>query len=373
MTSKKIKYKPSFFILLTFLVFSLYSFPEVSTVSRIVSFQGKVKLKQKGKMTTLQKQKRIALEQEDAIMVYPGAKIEILLPGGKPKTFTGPFYSTVANLEKPFQDEMLSFFAEPSRWQAIKRLFDEEGEESSNTSRGTQEDSLNFYNEINPVAGKAKIEDETLTPSREKEMKETLATVNDGLNAFPEEKQVVVRVLVYKNFGLHKTSLVTIFDFYKNILHVKDKQPERELIEDYLFNHFLPIVLVAQPANRSRGAGASSHGNLEFSSNLKLWWAAFYFDGQTLKAIDKTIDYSLHPQNIYKINYDKINRVKAKTGSTGGTNSHYLFIVASTNWTELERYDDIETAKKEFLKNSIKEMKTGTIQDYGKVIIKFSL
>ena len=205
-----------------------------------------------------------------------------------------------------------------------------------------------------------KIEDKTLTPGKEKEMKEILDTAEQGFNAFPEEKQIVIRSMVYKTFGRYKTALGMIFSYYKGILYTKGKQPERELLEDYLFNQFLPIVVTV-------------HSPSSFSANFKLWWAAFYFDGKELKSLDKTIDYSMHPQNDYKLKDNPTIQADTKSKGKSEGNPPCVFIAACADWAELERFDDLETAKKELLDKSIKETKSGTIQDYGSVIIKICL
>jgi len=327
---------------------------------KIISFKGTVKIKQNAKVSRLENQQLPTdLQKGDAVMVYPGAEIEIMFPTGDKKTFAGPFYSAIEALEKPPTKNRLSFFAGPSQWKGIEKIFDEEGEESAGTTKGTQEDSLNFYNEINQGVAVVKIEDKTLSPDKENEMKEILDTASNSFNAFPEEKQIVIRSLVYKAFGRYKTALDMIFSHYKGILYVKEKQPEREFLEDSLFNEFLPIVVTI-------------HSPISFSSNLKLWWAAFYFDGQELKSLDKTIDYSLHPQNDYKVKDNPEPRSDGKAKGMAG-NTRCLFIVACADWAELERLDDTETAKKELLENGLQETRAKSIQDYGKVVVKLYL
>ena len=221
--------------LMIILVFTFFfpGFMPANPGYKIISYKGIVKVKQNAEVTRLTKQLPMDLKKGDAVMVYPGAEIEVMFPGGDKKTFTGPFYVAMESLEKPPAKERLSFFAGPNQWKGIKRIFDEEGEEPF-TTKGTQEDSLNFYNEINQGVAVVKIEDKTLTPDKEKEMKEILDTAEQGFNAFTEEKQIVIRSLVYKIFGRYKTALDMIFSHYKGILYTKGKQPERELLEDYL-------------------------------------------------------------------------------------------------------------------------------------------
>jgi hypothetical protein len=327
---------------------------------KIVSYKGTVKVKKDAAVSRLKNQPPIDLKNGDAVMVYPGAEIEVLFPGGDKKTFTGPFYATVESLENPPEKARLSFFTGSSQWKGIERIFDEEGEESAGTTKGTQEDSLNFYNEINQGVAVVKIEDKFLSPDEEKEMKEILDSAAFGFNAFPEEKQIVIRSLVYKTFGRYKTALDTIFSHYKGILYTKGKQAERELLEDYLFNQFLPIVVTI-------------HSTSTFSANCKLWWATFYFDGKDIKPLDKTIDYSMLPQNEYAVkDHTAIRSGTQFKGKAEGI-SPCVFIVACADWQDLERLDDLEIAKKELLDSHIKESRTGSIQDYGSIIIKLCL
>lgn len=349
-------------LLMIFLVFifSFSSFMLANTEYKIVSYKGKVKVEKNDEVFPLEKQLHVFLKKGDAVMVYPGAAIDVVFPDGKKKSFTSPFYSTVENLEKPFERNRLLFFGKPGQWKAIERIFDEEGGESAGTTKGTQEDSLNFYNEINQGVAKVKIEDKKLTPDKEKEMNEILETAEQGFNAFPKEKQIVIRSLVYKAFGLYKTALNMIFSYYKEILYAKGKQAERELMEDYLFNEFLPIVITIDSSG-------------SFSANFRLWWASFSFDGIELKTIEKTIDYSMHPQNTYKIKDNIKLQADAKTKGKTEPESRCLFIVACADWAELEKFDNREIARQELLDKGIKETKLKTIQDYGKVIIKLCL
>jgi hypothetical protein len=341
-------------------IFSFSGLMPANQGYKIISYKGTVKVKQNTEVTRLENQPPIDLKKGDAVMVYPGAEIEVMFPGGDKKNFTGPFYVLVESLEKPLAKERFSFFAGPNQWKGIERIFDEEGEESAGTTKGTPEDSLNLYNEINQGAAVVIIEDKTLSPDKEKEMKEMLDTAEQGFNAFPEEKQIVIRSLVYKTFGRYKTALDMIFSYYKGILYTKGKQPERELLEDYLFNQFLPIVVTI-------------HSPYSFSANFKLWWAVFYFDGKDFKFLDKTIDYSMQPQNDYKIKDNSTLQANTKSKGMAKAGTQCLFIAACADWAELERFDDLETAKKELLDSGIKETKPGTIQDYGSIIIKICL
>jgi hypothetical protein len=377
MIHEKKERKITLMILLVF-IFSFSSFMLANEEYKIVSYNGKVKVKKNDEVVHLKKKLYIYLNKNDAVMVYPDAAIEMVFPDGKKKTFTGPFYSTVESLEKPFDREQLSFFGKPGQWKALERIFDEEGEVSAGATKGTQEASLNFYDEIKPVVAKVKIEDKALVPSTEEEMKEILETVGPGFNAFPQEKQMVIRSLVYKFFGWYKTALDMIFAHYKGILYTKGKQAERELIEDYLFNEFLPIVITIMPneGRKKFPKGMSSNREIYFNktlySNFRLWWAAFSYDGRELKPIEKTIDYSLHPENTFKLNKAiAINNTGNRTPAI--RQGPCFFIVACADWTELEKFDDMEYARRELLENSLEETGSTTIREYGKVIIKLCL
>ena len=371
------KLRVSLMIFLIF-CFNFSGFIAANVEYKIISYKGKVKVKKDDEVVLLEKQLHIYLKKSDAVMIYPGAAIEMVFPDGKKRTFAGPLYSTVESIEDPFNRDRLSFFGKPGQWKAIERIFDEEGEESAGTTKGSQEDSLNFYDEIKPVAGKVKIEDKALAPHKQKEMKEILETVEPGFNAFPEDKQIVIRSLVYKSFGRYKTALNMIFAHYKGILYAKGKQAERELIEDYLFNEFLPIVLSIKPDDKGeqfpKGTSISQEicFNKTFYSNFRLWWAAFFYDGRGLETIEKTIDYSLHPENIFKL--DKkviINGTGNKAADV--RQSPCFYIVACADWTELEKFDDMEYARGELLENNIREMESETVLGYGRVIIKLCL
>lgn len=375
MTHEKKEWNIPLMILPVF-IFYFSSFLLANGEYKIVSFKGKVKLKQNDEIVRLEKQLHVYLKKGDAVMVYPDAAIEMVFPDGNKKTFAGPFYSTAAALEKPYARNLLSFFGKPGQWKAIERIFNEEGEESAGTTKGTQEDSLNFYDEIKPVVAKVEIEDKELAPAKKKEMKTILETVEPGFNAFPEDKQMVIRSLVYKSFGWYKTALNMIFAYYKGILRTKGKQAERELIEDYLFHEFLPIVITIMPNEKNKlfpkGTSTSReiYFNKIFYSNFRLWWAAFFYDGRELESIQKTIDYSLHPENTFKLE-KSFNHTGNRTA--GVNRAPCVYIVACADWTVLEKFDDMEYARRELLKSGIKETGSTTIRGYGKIMIKICL
>ena len=187
MTHSKNKWLLTFMIFLVF-IFSFPTFMRANAEYKIISCKGTVKVKKDNEVKPPGIQLPINLKKDDAVMVYPGAVIEMVFTDGNKKTFTGPFYSTVELLEKPFDREPLSFFGKPDQWKSIERIFDEEGEESAGTTKGTQEDSLNFYNEINQGVAEVKTENKTLTPTEEKEMRKILDTAEQGFNASGGQK-----------------------------------------------------------------------------------------------------------------------------------------------------------------------------------------
>ncbi len=348
---------------------------------RLLSLKGKVKVKKGDDFfaISVENMDRISLGAGDALLVYPSSSAEILLPKNNKLRLNGPLYSTSSKLgKKNFDRISSSFFAQSKLLEILKLLFDAEGDEAAGTTRGTIEDSLNFFNEIDPVAQKANIEDQTLSTADKKKMDEMLSLLQTRFNAFSGEKQIIMRCALYKTLGLHKTALTTIFTYYKGILNVKGKQTERELLEDYLFKQFLPVVVVIHPIESivtTRGVSPSPGKpfNKEFRSNLKLWWASFYYDGAKFIPIEKTIDHSLLPQDSYIIKNSALNQLDslAKRNKNGKSKSHDIFVVGCSDWQEIERYDDLKYAEKEILKQPTKPAKDGTAtQDFGKVIIK---
>jgi hypothetical protein len=150
-----------------------------------------------------------------------------------------------------------------------------------------------------------------------------------------------------------------IEDHYVSIMKTKGKQKERELLEDFLFNEFLPIRVVIE-----------SRSPLTFSSNFDLWWAAFRYNGEKLEEITKTIDHSLHPQERFKLEENMVKLTKADMDIRGSNKEQCVFILACADWGELEKYNKIEYAEKELLAGDIKVTTRGKVMSYGKVIVK---
>jgi hypothetical protein len=187
-------------------------------------------------------------------------------------------------------------------------------------------------------------------------MKELLALVETRFDAAPMETQVLIKARVYKHFNRDKQALITVFNHYEKILNLKGKKKERDFIEDFLLNEFLPLVITF---------------NLEdpdfiiFSSNFEVWWAAFFYDGKEFREIVKTIDTSMNPQDIFRINRVDIRSKPNKSQS--------LFIIASYHSSGLHKLDDMGEAKKELLRKDIPVAMSSNAVGIGKVIIKISL
>ena len=371
MTQLKGKLKIPLMVILV-LTFAITGLTLAKPGYEILSYKGKIKVKKNNEMIPLIKHDGIRLEKRDIVMVYPGSSIEISFPGNSRKVFEGPFYAPVAALTQPFDKKNLSFFENRKIRKGIEGIFDTEGNASSGSTRS--QNSVEFFNEVKKTLTQAVLEDKTPAAGRAKKMETHLESVKHMFSAFPEVKQILVRALVYKDFGQDKKALTTILSHYKKILRAKDKKTERELMEDYMTNRFLPIVIMIRSGdeNISPGNVRSNKKNngikMIFSSNIKLWWAAFYYDGKTLKEIKKTIDYSQKPQNKFELEINITAKANMKK-----SRSRYLFIVTSPDWTQLDKFDSSEAAEKELLGNNIKETRSKRIQDYGEVIIKLPL
>jgi hypothetical protein len=346
--------------LMVFLVsmFFLTALKPAETGFKIISYKGTVKVKKNNKIIQL-KQANILLKANHAVMVYRNSSITISLPGNKKKTLKGPFYSTVKTLEKPFDNNKLSFFENPGIWKNIQRVFDEEGDYIR--TRSEPKDSAAFYKEIKKRVTDTTLKDKTPPAHKMKEMNAVLETIETIFNAFSKVKQILLKALVYKDFGMNKKALAAVFAHYETIRKIKEKQKEQKMVAGYIYNDFLPIVIHIHHLDDKWNYGI----NKKFSSGIDLWWAAFYYDGNKLILLEKTIDARLHPQKTYELRKNiTINQ---------DTASHCLFIVACPHWSQLETLDDIHAAKKELLADNIKETKVNTVRDWNKVTIKICL
>jgi hypothetical protein len=344
MTQTKNKWKITLMVFLFFtLCASGYTFAE--TGYEIVPLKGTVKVK-----------------KDHALMLYKDASAEITFPNGSRETFHGPFYATLTTLQKPFTKKQFSLFKEEKIWKPIQRLFDEE-EEIHGPTRSGPADRGAFKYEIDKRSADKDLDDPTLPADKIKEMNTTLETVDTLFNAFPKVRRIVIKALVYRHFGLNKKALETIMAYYKRIAGKPGKEIVRGQVEDYVFTEFLPIVITIEPQNKESGPVTVFYRT--FTANFKLWWAAFYYNGNELIEIEKTCDNKLHPQKTFAVR----KNLEVKRGES----SHCIFVVVCPEWTELETLDDINAARKELLADSIKETKVQTVKDYGKVRIKLCL
>ncbi|MCP4231086.1 MAG: hypothetical protein GY771_13185, partial [bacterium] len=130
-----------------------------------------------------------------------------------------------------------------------------------------------------------------------------------------------------------------------------------------MYTEFLPIIISIEPQSKEGGPITGFYRT--FTANFKLWWAAFYYNGNELIEIEKTCDYKQHPQKTYA--------VRKNLDVKPGESSHCIFIVVCPEWTELESLDDIDAAREELLADNVKETKVQTVKDFGKVRIKLCL
>jgi hypothetical protein len=336
-------------------IFFIPGFIRASGQYKILSWKGEVRVKQGDTFVPLTKQAKISLRKSDVLWLANGAAVELLFPGGFKKSFKGPRLTRIETLEKNGAKAGPSFLADFIKITGIEELFSREMEDPAGATKGDDfAGSLSFYEEIKKTMKKVEpeLKDMPLPGNKEKQMNEKLAFVNSHFDAAPPAKQILMKARIYKHFKRNRQALMAVFNHYEKILKARGKQKGRELLEDSLFNEFLPIVVTI-------------HSSFSFSANFKLWWAAFSYDGKEFKEIEKTIDYSLHPQDSFKLNEADFYNEKDKI--------QWVFIVACSDWDELEKLNDTGTARKELLGNKIKEAKSKTIRDYGRVIIKLCL
>jgi len=341
MNQFKSKWKISLMVLMFFVTGLIMA----ETGYKIVSCKGTVKVK-----------------KDHSLMLYRGASVEIVFPNGSRETFDGPFYATVSTLQKPFTQNQLSPFKENHLWKPLQRIFDEE-EEIHGPSRSGPSDRVAFKDEIDKRLADKSLDDPPLPDEKIKELNAALESIDSLFNAFPEVRRIVIKALVYRQFGLNKKALETIMAYYKSIAGFPDKSIVRGQVEDYVFTEFLPIIITIESQNSESGPVKGFYRT--FSANHELWWAAFYYNGKELIEIEKTFDTKLHPQKTFAVhkNLDAIP----------GQSPHCIFIVVCPEWTELEHLDDIDAAGKELLANNIKETTVNTVKDWGKVTIKLCL
>jgi len=329
----------------------------------VTPYKGKVKVKREKEFTLLKEGVSVTLGKADFIMAYPGAVIEVRLPEGKCSVFIGPFYAAVEEMGKGIKAREAPLLSKPVFLENIREILDRMEDVIIGPVKGDDlEGSLNFYHEIKEAMADVPIEDGKLSPGKKKEMEKALASLNGLFSGASLDQVILIKSLVFKQYGMNRLALMNVFNHYERIMKTKGKQKERELLEDFMFNEFLPIRVVIE-----------SRSPLTFSSNFDLWWAAFWFNGEKLKEITKTIDHSLHPQDTFKLapgRGDLYAEALKDMDIKSSNKKQCIFIVVCADWGELEKYDKIDYAEKELLESGVKETKTSTVRGYGKVIVK---
>jgi hypothetical protein len=356
--------------ILFLLLFSVVipGFIKASGQYRVLSWKGDVKIRKDGTFISLAGQSQISLKKSDAIWIANGAKIEFGCPDGLKREFKGPRFSRVETLEKVKIKSQPSFyvifFKNLNLGEYIAR--DKVKSVGGTRARGF-ESSEDFYEKLKQaIPG---MEDRTPAGEKNKEVEEALAIVDHDFDAAPPEVKIILRAKVYKHFNRDKQALKTAFNYYETILKVKEKQKERALLEEFVIDEVLPVVVtyeVEEPSllygwELDTGPGIS----VRFDSNFKVWWAAFSFDGKEIKEIEKTIDRKRNPQESFTIRNHPTGNEKNKP--------YYLFIIANPVWSQLEKYDDIEIARKELLEGGIPETSSNTAKGFRKVTVKINL
>lgn len=314
----------------------------------VLSCKGDVKTRKGGKFITLTSGSKISLKKGDALWIANGAAVQLRFPGGTQKIINGPRFTKVENLEKV--QKKPSFLENLIKNIGIEELFFRQKQ----TMRGATRDPSSRLSHIKTAVPDMK--EPPMAAGKEKQMNEALLFIEKAFDAAPIEKQVIIKARIYKLFNRDKQALKTVFYYYEEILNPKDKKKERMFIEPFLFNEFLPIVITFEPEGRDF---------VTFSSNFKLYWAAFSFNGIKIEEIEKTIDYRQKPQYTFKVKPGKRGSEKNK--------SHYLFIIADPRGLALEKYDDMEAVKKEFLRTVTPAASSGKAVGLGKVFIKINL
>jgi len=115
---------------------------------------------------------------------------------------------------------------------------------------GTREPIFkNFYEEVKK--GSPGMEDSSSAGDESKEVEDTLAVVDRDFDAAPDEVKIVLKAQVYKHFDRDKQALETAFNYYETILKSEGKQNERALLEDFVIDEVLPIVVTYEVEEHS--------------------------------------------------------------------------------------------------------------------------
>jgi hypothetical protein len=338
---------------------------------RVLSWEGDVRVKQGGMFIRLAERSEIILKKGDSLWVEGRASIRLLFPDGTNQEFNGPYFTRVEALVKNKTRARSSFLANFIKITRIPELFSREKEDAAGTTKGDDfKSSSSFYKGIKKAIEQefAGVKDSPPAADKKKEMTEGLAVVKNNFDAASLEKQAIMKARIYKHFNQGKQAFMVVFNHYKKILNVGGKQIERELLEESIFNEFLPVVITFKADGPEKSLVKELEiipkVSISFSANFKLWWAAFYYDGNGFEEIEKTIDTRLHPQDTFKIEHD---RDKEKDKSLD------VFIIACSDWSQLEKYDDMEEVKKELLGREIPAASSGKAVGIGKVIVKIGL
>ncbi len=381
------------------------TFAEAQEGYKVLSYSGTVKIKQGEKVFVLKEPARLILGPTDAVMLYPGASIDLMFPNGRKKTVTGPLYSTLKMLEHPISPGERSLLENAGLWPDMKLMFDKEGDSTPVIikGRGSGGTGANFA-EIKNALAMAPLADSTISSLQKKEMENMLKLVERVYNSFSRTPKVLMRALVFKKFGLDKTSVYSVFLLYKSTRHDKGKQKDRALMEGYMYNKLLPIFVTVHPFKSGgfwgEGQEISQRLIQPFSSNYKLWWAAFYYDNGEVKEIVKTIDEVLEPQDAFHLllhispRFRNIGVIKgggergdndvdgglgippSKTKSIAGwsqkdrDHKQLLFIVACSDWKELEKFENLKFVTKQYQKSFSISQGAKTKGDRGRVYFK---
>ena len=331
------------------LLFIIPMIIQASGQYRLLSWKGEVKIMKGGKFISLTGQTKISLEKGDGIWIANGAEVKLQFPGGNQKVCSGPCFTKIETLEKAREGP--STIVNLIKSMGIEELLSRKKED---TLGGTRAGSERLYKKIKKAIGE--MEEPLLEAGKEKDMKEVLVDIEARFDAATMETQVLIKARVYKHFNMDKQASMTVFNYYEKIRSLESKDIERNFIEDFLLNEFLPIVITFN---------LEDPDFITFSSNFELWWAVFFYDGKELKEIMKTIDTSLDRQVTFRINRGNIR--------SKPNNSPYLFIIAGYNSSELEKLDNMETAKKELLGKEIPAAMSGKVEGIGNVFIKIRL
>lgn len=328
----------------------------------VITCKGTVKLKREDEFTRLKEGTRVTPGKTDFIMAYPDAVIKVLYPDGKCRILSGPFYAVAAEMGKGIKTGKVPLLSKPVFRKSIRKILDRMEDVIVGPVKGDDlEGSLNFYNEIKEAMAEVPVEDSRLSPGKKKEMETALASLNDRFSGASLDQVVLIKSLLYKQYKMYRSALMNVFNHYERIMKTKGKQKQRELLEDFLFNEFLPIRVVIE-----------TRSPLTFSSNFDLWWAAFGYNGEKLEEITKTTD-SLHPQDTFKLEENMVEPADEDMEIESKNKVQGVFIVACADWGELEKYNKIEYAEKELLESGVKETTGGTVRGYGKIIVKLCL